>query len=1254
MADITQRFSIDVSGAVQALNTLNSQLDGFGAKLDSLVGRMNAFNKAARDAFNLGGATKNATDGANRAAAAFNSLASSGSKAAQAGKSIAAGANASSRGLGLIERNAKRAAGAVASFGKLGNTAFKGLFGSVSQLARVFGTRIFVQAFGAIQQAITGSIGAFREFSQRVREVGTILPTTQRNADQLADSVRRLSDNFGLPINAVTEGLYQAVSNQIGDAAESLQFLESAAKFSKVAVTDIDTSVNLLSGALNAFGLSAGNTDRVASQLFKTIENGRTRASELAQSLGRILPVASELGISLEEVLAGFSTITIAGIKTSEATTQLRGALNALLKPTDATKELLAELGFTSGEAFVQANGLAGAFQILKDAAGGSITELSKFIPRVRGLNAALILAGSGADKFQQDLQDLREAAERDLTPEFEFVFETNAERVARTFNELKNVLTVDLGGALTEVVAKFTDLLGGTTNITAAIKAFVPPLAAAVAIITTVGTVALVASKAFTVLSTAAALLGTSVAALAGPLALLLAPLAAFAAFEFQTQREIAQLNELNAAARDASNERLATLRKENAARITLANARSRELNAIAQKEIAEFNKGFQERVKAAKKANDEIIEDQERVVKAVVKAAESIANATQKRIDKENKIQEKSRDNARDAAQELSDFEFNTRNKNFGQLQQFSNLQERANQQRREAAELARKATSAGATEQDIERARAAIERAQATAEEAQSIADQTGNRAAQFQIENTLRDILRQKLRSENAITRASEQREAVQRKLLAQQQRELQTLQKRAKAVLEAPSLFDEDTGQALEGEARDKALEQRAKALTEFRNAIKNSKALSVTELLKFGGLAKQLEDQFQVADLNKLSVKSEAFVGLQKQIQDNLDTFEARFGGIIDRLELAQDITISNPGELSQALTAQLQREKIFLQLEAEADESVAAVTEEVNLLTEALENNQKAAKTFTSFLGDTFAEAASQIAGTDGAANLRELFRTTEQRAGQFQGIDPNVALDETQAAALKDLINDLRVLSQIDNLGFKDDAARIAALLPPLENILAKQNQINESVRNGAAQRVQEGVILNNNAKAALEAEFGGQADDARREFQERKKTTDTTQQTTQNLNQAEGSTNNQVAASAQIANNWQLAAQASGQVAQNAANAGGAATARIGRFFPRFLAGGGFASRGTDTIPAMLSPGEFVVNARSTKKFFSQLQAINAGRQPIYRQDGGPVTNVGDINVTVGAERDGASTGRQIARSIRRELRRGTSSL
>jgi hypothetical protein len=87
-------------------------------------------------------------------------------------------------------------------------------------------------------------------------------------------------------------------------------------------------------------------------------------------------------------------------------------------------------------------------------------------------------------------------------------------------------------------------------------------------------------------------------------------------------------------------------------------------------------------------------------------------------------------------------------------------------------------------------------------------------------------------------------------------------------------------------------------------------------------------------------------------------------------------------------------------------------------------------------------------------------------------------------------------------------------------------------------------------------------------------------------------------------------------------------------------------------GGEARGTDTIPAMLSPGEMVMNAASSRKFAAQLIAMNAGSQPIYRQEGGSVTNVGDVSITVQESKTPQATARELLRSFQREIRRGSS--
>lgn len=68
--------------------------------------------------------------------------------------------------------------------------------------------------------------------------------------------------------------------------------------------------------------------------------------------------------------------------------------------------------------------------------------------------------------------------------------------------------------------------------------------------------------------------------------------------------------------------------------------------------------------------------------------------------------------------------------------------------------------------------------------------------------------------------------------------------------------------------------------------------------------------------------------------------------------------------------------------------------------------------------------------------------------------------------------------------------------------------------------------------------------------------------------------------------------------------------------------------YLAGGGFPGgpMGTDTVPAWLTPGEYVINAKSASMIGrGALDALNAGRVPT--GGGGGVTNV--INITTGAD-------------------------
>ena len=66
-------------------------------------------------------------------------------------------------------------------------------------------------------------------------------------------------------------------------------------------------------------------------------------------------------------------------------------------------------------------------------------------------------------------------------------------------------------------------------------------------------------------------------------------------------------------------------------------------------------------------------------------------------------------------------------------------------------------------------------------------------------------------------------------------------------------------------------------------------------------------------------------------------------------------------------------------------------------------------------------------------------------------------------------------------------------------------------------------------------------------------------------------------------------------------------------------MGGMVPKYFANGGF-NKGTDTVPAMLTPGEFVVNRKATQQFGPLLSEINS---PTFKTPRSATPNFAGIN-------------------------------
>jgi hypothetical protein len=89
-------------------------------------------------------------------------------------------------------------------------------------------------------------------------------------------------------------------------------------------------------------------------------------------------------------------------------------------------------------------------------------------------------------------------------------------------------------------------------------------------------------------------------------------------------------------------------------------------------------------------------------------------------------------------------------------------------------------------------------------------------------------------------------------------------------------------------------------------------------------------------------------------------------------------------------------------------------------------------------------------------------------------------------------------------------------------------------------------------------------------------------------------------------------------------------------------MGGLIPKYMAGGGFA-RGTDTVPAMLTPGEFVVKKFAVDSFgVDNLRDINNGTFNKSNSDGNTSSSVYNYGINVNVSNSNASTD-EIARAV-----------
>jgi TP901 family phage tail tape measure protein len=287
--------------------------------------------------------------------------------------------------------------------------AFRGL----GKAIKLVGTAVVAAFTAAAFKGLFDGVKRAREFSAAMGEVSTILGEGSLSIGEASDKVKDLALSLGVPAPEVAAGMYQTLSAGVTDSAQAMTLLEGATKLGISGLATTKESVDLLTTAFNAYGMTV-TEDAVGSMsdmIFKTVQLGKTTIPELSASMGQVLPVASQLGISFDEVAAAVASLTLKGLSTSEATTQLNAVFTAFLKKGELAKKTFGEQSEVMGANAIRTKGLQLAMNDLMEAVGGSEDALIKLTGRAEGAKAIMALTADEGKVLTSQLEGIGQAA---------------------------------------------------------------------------------------------------------------------------------------------------------------------------------------------------------------------------------------------------------------------------------------------------------------------------------------------------------------------------------------------------------------------------------------------------------------------------------------------------------------------------------------------------------------------------------------------------------------------------------------------------------------------------------------------------------------------------------------------------------------------------------------------------------------------------------------------------------------------------
>lgn len=262
-----------------------------------------------------------------------------------------------------------------------------------------------------ISTALLACSQSAAEFETSVAKVSTLVDTNKVSMRSMRDELLQLSGESGKSVNDLSDATYQAISASV-EVGNAIVTVDKANKLAVGGFTSRATAVDVLTTALNAYNLSADQTEYISDILVTTQNLGKTTVDELASSVGKTIPLAAAYNVEMDNLSTAYAQLTKNGIATAEAGTYIKSMLNELGdSSSNVAKALKDETGSTFAELSSEGKSIGDVLDVLVDSVNGNLTKFNELWGSVEAGTGALSLAKAGSDAYNDTLMAMKDSA---------------------------------------------------------------------------------------------------------------------------------------------------------------------------------------------------------------------------------------------------------------------------------------------------------------------------------------------------------------------------------------------------------------------------------------------------------------------------------------------------------------------------------------------------------------------------------------------------------------------------------------------------------------------------------------------------------------------------------------------------------------------------------------------------------------------------------------------------------------------------